>query len=512
MNDFLLRMKSLLGDEFDEFLKFYNSDDFIKGLRVNTLKCSPEKLCSLLDFELKKTPFCDEGFYIPSDVKSIGNNPLHHAGAFYVQEPSATSAVTMLDVREGDYVLDLCAAPGGKSTQIGAKLNGTGLLWSNEIVRNRANILLSNIERMGISNAVVSNCRPDELCKRLENRFDRILVDAPCSGEGMFRKEPVARQQHCEALVKQCAELGAQILDCAAAALAPGGQLVYSTCTFAPEEDEGQVAAFLQRHPEFTLADALGNVDYTFGSEGEANRTGGLPLDVRKVRRIWPCQGGEGHFMARLVKAGTPRTLPAAGEYTPEELLWLDAAAAAGKKGKGRGGKPAREQDARAARRADSRACRDAVQGGRSRSRDAGAGETTPAQSLAAWKEFAQEVFPALAGRPAVVHGGGVLLPVPFPQTGLHVLRAGVFVGSVQKGRFVPEHHLFTAFGAQCANREELTLADPRCVEYLSGREVEARTAADGWCCVTVDGWPLGGGKVSGGRVKNHYPKALRLL
>ena len=335
---------------------------------------------------------------------------------------------------------------------------------------------------------------------------------APCSGEGMFRKEPVARQQHCEALVKQCAELGAQILDCAAAVLAPGGQLVYSTCTFAPEEDEGQVAAFLQRHPEFELADALGNVDYTFGSEGEANRTGGLPLDVRKVRRIWPCQGGEGHFMARLVKAGTPRTLPAAGEYTPEELLWLDAAAAAGKKGKGKGGKPARGQDARAARRADSRACRDAVQGGRSRSRDAGAGETTPAQSLAAWKEFAQEVFPALVGRPAVVHGGGVLLPVPFPQTGLHVLRAGVFVGSVQKGRFVPEHHLFTAFGAQCANREELTLADPRCVEYLSGREVEARTAADGWCCVTVDGWPLGGGKVSGGRVKNHYPKALRLL
>ena len=134
------------------------------------------------------------------------------------------------------------------------------------------------------------------------------------------------------------------------------------------------------------------------------------------------------------------------------------------------------------------------------------------AQSLAAWNAFAQQYFPALADRPAVVHGGGVLLPAAFPQTGLHVLRAGVFVGSVQKGRFVPEHHLFTAFGAQCANREELTLADPRCVEYLSGREVEARTAADGWCCVTVDGWPLGGGKVSGGRVKNHYPKALRLL
>ena len=362
-----------------------------------------------------------------------------------------------------------------------------------------------------IPNALVLNMEPQTLAERFPGFFDRIVVDAPCSGEGMFRKEPVALQQHCEALVKQCAELGAQILDCAAAALAPGGQLVYSTCTFAPEEDEGQVAAFLQRHPEFALADVLGNVDYTFGSAGEENRTGGLPLDVSKVRRVWPCQGGEGHFMARLVKAGTPRTLSPEGEYTPEEQLWLAAAAEAGKKGKGKA-KPAKIADARSTRRADSRACRDAVQGTSRRTRDTGAGEATPAQSLAAWQEFARQYFPALAQRPAVVHGGGVLLPVAFPQTGLHVLRAGVFVGSVQKGRFVPEHHLFTAFGGLCTNCEQLTLADCRCTEYLSGREVEARTAADGWCCVTVDGWPLGGGKVSGGRVKNHYPKALRLL
>ena len=241
--------------------------------------------------------------------------------------------------------------------------------------------------------------------------------------------------------------------------------------------------------------------------------TGGLPLDVSKVRRIWPCQGGEGHFMARLVKAGTPRALPAPGEYTPEEQLWLAAAAEAGKKAKG--GKPqkaAKPADARSARRENSRACREAVQGRSSRSREAGAGDASPAQSLAAWREFAEEYFPELAKRPAVVHGGGVLLPAAFPQTNLHVLRAGVFVGSVQKGRFVPEHHLFTAFGALCRNCEELTLADSRTVEYLSGREIEAHTAADGWCCVTVDGWPLGGGKVSGGRVKNHYPKALRLL
>ena len=508
---FVQRERALLGPRFDAMFS-YPGQGAVRGASVNALRCTPQQFAALADFPLEASPFCASAFVVPQPDWKPGRHPYHHAGAFYAQEPSASAPAALLDVHPGMRVADLCAAPGGKTSQLAAALAGHGVLLANEFVAARAEVLRQNLERMGVTNAIVTNEDTARLAAAYPGQFDRILVDAPCSGEGMFRKEPVARQQHCEALVKQCAELGAQILDCAAAALAPGGQLVYSTCTFAPEEDEGQVAAFLQRHPEFELADALGNVDYTFGSEGEANRTGGLPLDVRKVRRIWPCQGGEGHFMARLVKAGTPRTLPAAGEYTPEELLWLDAAAAAGKKGKGKGGKPAREQDARAARRADSRACRDAVQGGRSRSRDAGAGETTPAQSLAAWKEFAQEVFPALAGRSAVVHGGGVLLPVPFPQTGLHVLRAGVFVGSVQKGRFVPEHHLFTAFGAQCANREELTLADPRCVEYLSGREVEARTAADGWCCVTVDGWPLGGGKVSGGRVKNHYPKALRLL
>ena len=250
-------------------------------------------------------------------------------------------------------VLDTCAAPGGKSSQLAAALGGHGLLVSNEFVAARAEVLRSNLERMGVPNAVVLNEDTGRIAAALPEFFDRVLVDAPCSGEGMFRKEAVAVTQHCEALVKQCAALGAQILDNAAACLAPGGEMIYSTCTFAPEEDEGQVAAFLQRHPEFTLADVFGNVDYSFGSPGEANRTGGLPLDVSKVRRIWPCQGGEGHFIARLVKAGTPRALPAPGTYTAEEELWLAAAAEQSKKQKGsKGGKPAKAPDARSARRA----------------------------------------------------------------------------------------------------------------------------------------------------------------
>ena len=504
------RERALLGERFD-VLYAAPQETAERGVTVSALRASPEQFAQKADFPLEASPFCKAAFVVHQPDFKPGRHPYHHAGVFYSQEPSASSAAPLLGVRPGMRVLDMCAAPGGKSSQLAAALQGRGVLVSNEYVAARADILKSNLERMGVPNAVVLNETPARIADALPEFFDRVLVDAPCSGEGMFRKEPVARTQHCEALVKQCAALGAEILDCAAAVLAPGGQLVYSTCTFAPEEDEGQVAAFLQRHPEFELADALGNVDYTFGSEGEANRTGGLPLDVSKVRRIWPCQGGEGHFMARLVKNGTPRALPAEGEYTSEEQLWLAAAEAAGKKAKGKGGKPAKAADARSARRENARACREAVRGA-GRSRETAAEAVSPAQSLAAWQEFAKEYFPALADRPAVVHGGGVLLPVPFPQTNLHVLRAGVFVGSVQKGRFVPEHHLFTAFGALCVNCEELTLSDPRTVEYLSGREVEARTAADGWCCVTVDGWPLGGGKVSGGRVKNHYPKALRLL
>ena len=486
------RERALLGSRFNA-LYAAPTDAAARGATVSALRTDPDTFARQSGLRLRPSPFCPQAFLVEEgEAFRPGRHPYHHAGVFYSQEPSAASAAPLLGVLPGMRVLDLCAAPGGKSSQLAAALQGQGLLVSNEYVASRAEILKSNLERMGVPNAVVLNETPARIAEMLPEFFDRILVDAPCSGEGMFRKEPAALAQHSEALVRQCAALGAEILDSAAAALAPGGELVYSTCTFAPEEDEAQAAAFLARHPEFCLADVLGHVDYTFGSPGEANRTGGLPLDVNLVRRIWPCQGGEGHFMARFVKAGTARTLPAAGQQLPEEQLWLAQAVRAAKAAPAR---PSR---------------RPAGRGGRTSRPEAAA--PAAAQSLAAWAEFAQRYFPALAARPAVLHGGGVLLPAAFPQTGLHILRAGVFVGSVQKGRFVPEHHLYTAFGAQCTNCEQLTLADPRCAAYLSGQEIEAHTAQDGYCCVLVDGWPLGGGKVSAGRVKNHYPKALRLL
>ena len=477
------RERGLLGARYEE-LYAAPADQAARGVTVSPLRMSPEAFAQTVDFAVSPSPFCRAGFLVEEPDFKPGRHPWHHAGVFYSQEPSASSAAPLLGVKPGMRVLDLCAAPGGKTSQLAAALAGEGLLVANEYVAARAEILKSNLERMGVANAVVLNESPERIAAALPEFFDRILVDAPCSGEGMFRKEPAALAQHSAALVARCAALGSTILDSAAAALAPGGEIVYSTCTFAPEEDEGQVAAFLARHPEFALADVMERAFAPFGSPGEENRTGDLPLDVSLVRRIWPCQGGEGHFMARLVKAGAADT----SGRPVEEAAWLarlrkaaDKRPAA-PKGKGKGGARGKADTA------------------------------SSAQILAAWRAFADEWFPALAQKPAAVLGESVLLVPPCPPLGLHILRSGVLAGTFQKGRFVPAHHLFTAYGAGCANIEALTREDPRCKAYLLGQEIEAASAGSGWCCVTVDGCPLGGGKVSGGRVKNHYPKALRLL
>ena len=251
------RERALLGDRFDA-LYAAPQETAARGVTVSALRAAPEQFAAQADFPVEPSPFCKAGFVVQDPAFKPGRHPYHHAGVFYSQEPSASSAAPLLGVRPGMRVLDTCAAPGGKSSQLAAALGGQGLLVSNEFVAARAEVLRSNLERMGVPNAVVLNEDTGRIAAALPEFFDRVLVDAPCSGEGMFRKEAVAVTQHCEALVKQCAALGAQILDNAAACLAPGGEMIYSTCTFAPEEDEGQVAAFLQRHPEFTLADVLG--------------------------------------------------------------------------------------------------------------------------------------------------------------------------------------------------------------------------------------------------------------
>lgn len=460
---FEARERALLGARYDEVYR--PQGEVRRALTRNALRCSEARFLQLMGPSVCRAPFCADSFYLLDETARPGKSPLYHAGAYYVQEASAAAPAPLLDVQPGQRVLDMCAAPGGKSAQLAGALGGRGLLVANEYDAARANILKSNLERMGVANAVVLNEAPARIAAALPGWFDRVLVDAPCSGEGMFRKEPQAVRQHSQALVQRCAALGAQILDAAAAALRPGGRLVYSTCTFAPEEDEAQVGAFLTRHAEFsTVPCGVG-----FGSPGEAARCGEHPFCAQHTRRIYPCHGGEGHFMAVLEKSAA--------------APWPG---------------PGRPHAARTAPRA-------------ARAERAGRGGTAAALA------FLREYFPQLGAGPDALQTFGsavhLLAPGAFPHgTQLRVVRAGVPVGKEEKGRFEPAHALFMAYGALCENREELQPGSPLCAAWLRGEAIPAHTARAGWAAVTVAGLPLGFGKASGGMVKNRYPKGLRNL
>lgn len=437
--EFTKRMKEMLGGEYSAFEKCYSNSPF-RGIRLNPLKCGKETLRASLPFPLSQSPFSPLGFYIPHDTEKIGQLAMHHAGAFYVQEPSASSAVTVLDPQPGEKILDLCAAPGGKSTQIASLLAGKGLLWSNEVVRSRANILMSNLERMGVKNAVISSCYPDKLCSALAGYFDRILVDAPCSGEGMFRRSEEAVQDWSPEHVKACAVRQLAILESACLALKENGVLVYSTCTFSKEENEDVISEFLNRHDDFELEDC----GVSFG------RAAFLP----KARRIFPMDGGEGHFVAKL-------------------------------------------------RRHSGNQC--CVESRHGKDRENG--------KMA--KEFYEQIFKT---KPSVnieqIRNDFYLIPNDFPQTeGLGVLRTGVLFGTMRPGRVEPAHALFMAAKPdELRNVVSLSHDSTEMAAFLHGEEIEVPADLKGYCGVAVNGVSTGFGKCSGGRMKNHYPKGLRNL
>ena len=249
---FLERMARLLRDEYPAFLASYDMPPSI-GLRVNTLKIAPEVFRQLAPFELAPVPWCSAGFTIVADDAEPGKHPYHAAGLYYLQDPSAMAVAELLDPQPGERVLDLASAPGGKATHIAAKMQGQGLLVANEIHSKRAWELAGNLERWGATHVAITNERPERLAERFEGFFDRVLVDAPCSGEGMMRKGEAARVEWAPELMHGCALRQSGILEQAAALVRPGGRLVYSTCTFNPEENEGTVARFLDAHPEFEL-------------------------------------------------------------------------------------------------------------------------------------------------------------------------------------------------------------------------------------------------------------------
>lgn len=274
---FLLRMREQLSDEYEQFLNSYSAPP-ARAIRVNTLKISVDKFTGISPFSVSPVPWEPSGFYVEGE--GLGKTVLHAAGAYYVQEPSAMAVVPKLDIRRGDRVLDLCSAPGGKGTQIAQYLDGSGVLVMNEPYPARKNVLAENVERLGVKNAAVSCAEPDYLAGLFEGYFNKILVDAPCSGEGMFKKEPNAIPEWSLENVKMCAARQYKILEAADKMLCGGGRLVYSTCTFAPEEDERQISGFLERHREYSLI---------------------------SVQKLYPHKiRGEGHFIAVLQKTQGP--------------------------------------------------------------------------------------------------------------------------------------------------------------------------------------------------------------
>lgn len=453
---FIERMKPLLGDEWEPFLAAYDAP-LRRGLRVNTAKISVKEFCALFPLPLSPSPFASNTFYLDTPHKA-GSDPLHHAGAYYMQEPSATSAVTVLAPKPHEKILDLCAAPGGKSTQILAELGDSGLLWSNEYVPARARILQQNLERCGARRQVISNCDTTKLCDALTDYFDAVLVDAPCSGEGMFRKEPQALDDWNLDNVHLCAARQIEILHNASRAVRPGGRIVYSTCTFAPEENEAVVARFLADHPDFSLIPitvAWGTPAFDFDRIRAFCSVDTCTADLTGCRRIFPHHGGEGHFIALLQRNENATANPPRA-YAP----------------------PIKDANRAAAR------------------------------------ELYGECFIAPPIGEFVTYGDTVrLLPPELPDlTGLNILAAGVAVAEVCKNRLEPCHSAFLATSlTDCQRALALTLDDPRLTAFLHGEEL-ALDNEKGWTAIGLENLPVGFGKCAGGRLKNRYPKGLRLL
>lgn len=445
--EFMSRMKGLLSNEYDAFAESL-SKKRERAIRVNTLKVSKEVFKEVTPFRLTGEVLWESrGYYILEDKP--GRHPFHAAGLYYVQEPSAMAVVPCLNIKPGDIVLDLCAAPGGKSTQAAAYMEGQGILISNEIETKRARILSENIERLGIRNCIVTNNTPQELSRMFNGYFDKIIVDAPCSGEGMFKKEEAAVTDWSIENVKGCAVRQNDILESAAVMLKPGGYIVYSTCTFSVNENEEVIDSFLKKHREFEIVKLDKKDGYKSGlgdAVGNSLLNGTLRLFPHKIK-------GEGHFIALLRKHD--------GTFEFPERLVTNV-----------------------------------------KSEDIKYYESFVHENLC--KEFSGVYFRSKDRL--------YLLPEHSPvMQSLRVIRGGLCLGEIKKNRFEPDHALALALDKKgCRRFAELSLDTGEAASYLRGEVIRKEGIDDGWCLVGAKGFPFGWGKTTSGTIKNHYPKGLR--
>lgn len=455
--EFEKKMKAFLGDEWDDFLYSYDNNRF-QALRFNTLKVqSPEERMRILKTlkisSDKKVSWANEAYYFDENVRP-GKHPYHEMGLYYIQEPSAMSAAALLAPKPGMRVLDLCAAPGGKSTQLATYLGDSGLLVSNEINTQRSRILSQNIERMGIKNAIVTNEDSFVLASHFPGFFNAIQVDAPCSGEGMFRKLPEAIEQWSMENVAICAERQKEILDNAAVMLKPGGVIVYSTCTFSKEENEDVIECFLERHPDFTL---------------------------EEMERFWPHKvDGEGHFVAKLVRRGSVDTDLKADRKTK----------------KNKNSKNRKNETKPALTKENMKLLSEFL-------------DETISEDMAAWiKNSRLVMFGEQLYR---------LPDMEVDIKGLKVQRAGLHIGEFKKQRFEPSHSLALALKlSEAKNVVKLTCDNPQTIGFFNGQSVmlsdeQAAECKKGWVLVCVDGYTAGWGKVNGTQVKTIILRGLEI-
>lgn len=465
---FTERMKELLGAEYEEFLACYQQEKK-QGLRVNTAKISVEDFLKITPFSLIPIPWTQNGFFYREEDQ-VTKHPHYYAGLYYVQEPSAMVPAGRLPVEMGDRVLDLCAAPGGKATELGARLNGTGMLVANDLSASRAGALVKNLELFGIRNAFVTAEAPEKLLERFGPFFDKILVDAPCSGEGMFRKAPGLIKSWEERGPEYYAPLQRQILSCAVEMLRPGGMLLYSTCTFSPEENERVIAGTLERFPDLELIRPQNW--YSGFSEGLAlPEEPGFPAE--NCIRIWPHRmDGEGHFAALLYKKQDKTGI------LEEEKGRRDIPG-----GRKRETKNSREEDLR---------------------------ETV--------SDFAENLGIRFREDVTFFRKREDLFAIPkeasFPA-GIRCLRSGLFLGTEKKRRFEPSQALAMALKKEdCIRTLDFSSGDPAVIRYLKGETLELPDGSEngaGWILVCCDGYPLGWAKEIHGTLRNKYQPGWRI-
>ncbi|MCA0754639.1 RsmB/NOP family class I SAM-dependent RNA methyltransferase [Paenibacillus sp. N4] len=532
---FTEKMKQMLGREYDKFMSSY-SDPRVYGLRINRLKLSKEEWKRLSDMgpDMRPIPWAEDGLYY-GEGERPGKHPHYHAGLYYIQEPSAMAPVELLDVRPGHRVLDLCAAPGGKSTQIAAKLQGLGVLVTNDNARERTKALAKNIELAGVRNAVILNEEPASLLSAFAGWFDRILIDAPCSGEGMFRKDDSMVAEWEKHSVERCSLMQRNILRDAAKLLAPGGLLVYSTCTFSPEENEEQIAAFLAEHPDFQVVPVEHRYGWQPGRPDLVAAEAGLSKEslqsLAGTVRLWPHHiVGEGHYAAVLKRNGERNE--SVTQTEADEGNRITDAARETKAVWGIGPKPPEKRpNQREERREAKLQTRKAWRNGESErpngKRD-GRVKTTveTVDPYGLWREQAGQFAAGAAEweESVIAYGSKIYLqPANLPSLdGLRVVRAGWYVAEAVKGRLVPTQPLAMGLKREEAVRSvNWSAQDPRTLRYLRGetvfvneQELELKDGASpkGYVLVCTDGYPIGWGKYAGGMIKNELPAGWRWM